>query len=59
MAEPLDAIMAIHNAFRHDMSIIDTAALGIGARQTGARANARALPLLQRNPGLARPWRGS
>ena len=27
MAEPLDAIMAIHNAFRHDMSIIDTAAL--------------------------------
>src|SRR4030042_2831533 len=27
MAEPLDAIMAIHNAFRHDMSIIDPAAL--------------------------------
>ncbi len=27
MAEPLDAILAIHNAFRHDMSIIDTAAL--------------------------------
>jgi hypothetical protein len=27
MAEPLDAIMAIHNAFRHDMRIIDTAAL--------------------------------
>ncbi len=27
MAEPLDAIMAIHNAFRHDMSIIDTAVL--------------------------------
>jgi hypothetical protein len=27
MAEPLDAIMAIHNAFRHDMNIIDTAAL--------------------------------
>ena len=27
MTEPLDAIMAIHNAFRHDMSIIDTAAL--------------------------------
>ena len=27
MAHPLDAIMAFHNAFRHDMSIIDTAAL--------------------------------
>ena len=27
MAEPLDAIKAIHNAFRHDMSIIDTAVL--------------------------------
>jgi len=27
MAEPLDVIMAFHNAFRHDMSIIDTAAL--------------------------------
>jgi hypothetical protein len=27
MAEPLDAIMAFHNAFRHDMSIIDMAAL--------------------------------
>ena len=27
MAEPLDAVMAIHNAFRRDMDIIDTAAL--------------------------------
>ena len=27
MAEPLDAIMAIHNAFRRDMNIIDNAAL--------------------------------
>jgi hypothetical protein len=27
MAEPLDAVLAIHNAFRHDMSGIDTAAL--------------------------------
>jgi Hemerythrin HHE cation binding domain len=27
MAEPLDAILAIHNAFRHDMIMIDTAAL--------------------------------
>jgi hypothetical protein len=27
MTEPLDAVMAFHNAFRRDMSIIDTAAL--------------------------------
>lgn len=27
MAQPLDAIMAIHNAFRHDMAMIDAAAL--------------------------------
>jgi len=27
MAEPLDVVMAFHNAFRHDMNIIDTAAL--------------------------------
>jgi hypothetical protein len=27
MAEPLDAVMAIHNAFRRDVSIIDAAAL--------------------------------
>ena len=27
MAEPLDAVMAFHNAFRRDMSIIDAAAL--------------------------------
>jgi Hemerythrin HHE cation binding domain len=27
MAEPLDAVMAIHNAFRRDMAIIDAAAL--------------------------------
>ena len=27
MAEPLDAVMAIHNAFRRDISVIDAAAL--------------------------------
>src|SRR5512133_477245 len=27
MTEPLDAVKAIHNAFRHDMGIIDAAAL--------------------------------
>jgi hypothetical protein len=29
MAEPLDAVMAIHNAFRADMDGIDAAALGV------------------------------
>src|SRR5258706_14408855 len=27
MAGPIDAVLAIHNAFRHDMELIDTAAL--------------------------------
>lgn len=35
MAEPLDAIMAIHNAFRHDMSIIDNAALETARGKAG------------------------
>jgi hypothetical protein len=35
MAVPLDAIMAIHNAFRNDMSIIDTAALGLARGKPG------------------------
>ena len=35
MAEPLDAIMAIHNAFRHDMSIIDTAVLETASGKPG------------------------
>lgn len=35
MAEPLDAIMAIHNAFRHDMSIVDTAALQTARGEPG------------------------
>jgi hypothetical protein len=34
MATPLDAIMAIHNAFRHDMAIIDEAALGLARGKT-------------------------
>jgi len=35
MAEPLDVIMAFHNAFRHDMSRIDTAALGTARGEPG------------------------
>jgi len=35
MTEPLDAIMAFHNAFRHDMSIIDTAALDTARGKPG------------------------
>jgi hypothetical protein len=42
MAGPLDAIMAIHNAFRHDMSIIDTAALET------ARGNPGLAPTIER-----------
>lgn len=35
MAEPLDAVMAIHNAFRRDMSIIDAAALDTARGKPG------------------------
>jgi len=42
MIEPIDAIMAIHNAFRADMSIIDAAALGT------ARGKAGLAPALER-----------
>ncbi len=42
MAEPLDVIMAFHNAFRRDMSTIDTAALDT------ARGKPGLLPVLER-----------
>ncbi len=42
MAVPLDAIMAIHNAFRRDMAGIDAAALGL------ARGNAGLAPTVER-----------
>jgi hypothetical protein len=42
MTEPMDAILAIHNAFRKDMSIIDTAALGM------ARGKPELAPQLER-----------
>ncbi|MEJ2209521.1 MAG: hemerythrin domain-containing protein [Anaerolineae bacterium] len=35
MAEPLDAVVAIHNAFRRDVSIIDFAALGLARGKPG------------------------
>ena len=35
MTEPLDAVKAIHNAFRRDMEIIDTAALDMARGKTG------------------------
>ena len=35
MTEPMDAILAIHNAFRADMSIIDAAALGTARGKPG------------------------
>jgi hypothetical protein len=38
MAEPLDAVMAIHNGFRRDMSIIDAAALDLARGKPGLEA---------------------
>ena len=38
MAEPLDAVTAIHNAFRRDADIIDTAALDSARGQPGLEA---------------------
>jgi hypothetical protein len=35
MAEPLDAIKAFHNAFRHDMALIDATALEYARRKNG------------------------
>jgi len=35
MAGPLDAVTAIHNAFRRDMSGIDAAALGLARGEPG------------------------
>ena len=42
MAEPLDAILAFHNAFRRDMTKIDIAALEY------ARGNKGILPTIER-----------
>jgi hypothetical protein len=42
MAGPIDAIMAIHNAFRHDMTRIDAAAL------ESARGNKKLSPTIER-----------
>jgi Hemerythrin HHE cation binding domain len=42
MTAPLDAVTAIHNAFRHDMKDIDAAALAL------ARGNKDAMPILER-----------
>ncbi len=42
MTEPMDAILAIHNAFRADMRMIDSAALGV------ARGNPGSKPTLER-----------
>lgn len=39
MVEPIDAIMAIHNAFRRDMEGIDSAALESARGKMGLRAN--------------------
>jgi len=41
MTEPLDAVTAIHNAFRSDMTGIDAAALGLARGQPGLEAALR------------------
>ena len=38
MAGPIDAVLAIHNAFRHDMELIDTAALEAARGKPGFEA---------------------
>jgi Hemerythrin HHE cation binding domain len=38
MTSPIDAVLAIHNAFRQDMKLIDTAALGSARGQPGLEA---------------------
>ena len=38
MAGPIDAVVAIHNAFRHDMELIDTAALESARGRPGLAA---------------------
>ena len=40
MTSPIDAVMAIHNAFRHDMSLIDAAALDSARGKPGLEATA-------------------
>jgi hypothetical protein len=39
MAEPIDAIFAIHNAFRNDLKHIDAAALDAARRKEDLAAN--------------------
>ncbi|MFI5307067.1 MAG: hemerythrin domain-containing protein, partial [Polyangiales bacterium] len=38
MTSPIDAVMAIHNAFRRDMATIDAAALGAARGKPGLQA---------------------
>src|SRR3954454_2164871 len=38
MAGPIDAVLAIHNAFRHDMQLIDTAAFESAGGKPGMEA---------------------
>ena len=42
MAEPLDVVMAFHNAFRRDMSGIDAAALESALANRGTRLSSNA-----------------
>ncbi len=46
MPGPIDAVVAIDNAFRRDIAIIDSAALAAAQGQPGTGSDGRALPVL-------------
>ena len=60
MAEPLDVIMAIHNAFRaryeQDRHVRRSKQHD---GKTGLCSEDRAIPIFQRNAGMACTWRGN
>ena len=59
MTGPIDAVVAIHNAFRQDMKLIDAAALDSARGKPGLAATVERFRLLQRGAGVARARRGA
>jgi len=58
MAEPLDAVMAFHNAFRRDIANIDAAALDLARGKTGFIKHLSASGFLMKS-WFGRSWRGA
>ena len=58
MAGPIDAITAIHNAFRKDMEGIDAAALGAARGTPGLEAALARFRFCNESAGGARPRGG-